>query len=137
MPLLLDAIDRFTPLGMSSMAGDARLRLVENALLAGMPFDATWWPVAADIDDDVVVQIYADRLRGVEALVCGERALAVELAEATVERAREAQVPFDLVLALRVRRAATGSDADELEIAAIHARLGIDAPPPVVPDRLR
>lgn len=136
-PLLVDAVERFTHLGMSSMAGDAKLRLVENALLAGDPVDPAWWPSAAEIDDDVVVQIYADRLRTVEALVDGDIERAAALANATVDRAREAQVPFDLVLAVRVLHAVTDDRVAEHalvdEIVSIHAQLDIERPPPVVP----
>jgi class 3 adenylate cyclase/tetratricopeptide (TPR) repeat protein len=137
VPLLVDAVERFTPLGMSSMAGDAKLRLVENALLAGDPVNPAWWPSAEEIDDDVVVQIYADRLRTVEALAGGEVDRAAALAAATVERARAAHVPFDLALALRVLHAVIDDRAAEHavvdEIAGIHAQLGIQRPPPVVP----
>ena len=137
VPLLLDAVERFTPLGMSSMAGDAKLRLVENALVAGSPVDPAWWPDDDDLADDVVVQIYADRLRAVDAFVAGDAGRAAELAARTVGRAREAQVPFDLVLALRVLHAVAGDHSVVDEIAELHARLGIEHPPPVVPVRPR
>lgn len=52
---------------------------------------------------------------------------------ALTERARAAEVPFDLVLALRVRQMIAG-DADTAEIDAIHAQLGIVQAPRVVPD---
>jgi tetratricopeptide (TPR) repeat protein len=132
-PLLTDAIDRFDALDMASMAGDARLRRVENALLSGAPVPRRWWPAAGDLDDDVVAQIYLRRLRALEAFVLGRRKAAARHADIAVVQARAASVPFDLVLALRVRRGITGGDADDAEIETIHARLGIVAAPAVLP----
>lgn len=128
--LLADAVARFAALGMASMGTDARLRQVENLLLSGR--DPEWWPDESDLEEDEVVRIYAQRLRAVAALVAGAPEDGRRLADDAIDRARQADLPFDLVLCLRVRLAA-GGEVDQAEIDSLHQRLGIVLPPAVVP----
>jgi hypothetical protein len=72
----------------------------------------------------------------VQALVHGETVPALEWVGRSVDRSREAGVPFDLSLALRVRQAITGDRQDAEEIDVIHQQLGIVTPPPVMPRRV-
>ena len=132
-PLLAEAIDRFDALGMTSMAGDARLRRIENALLSGETVASRSWPPDADLDDDVVAQIYRHRLRAVEAFALGRVDEATVHTATAVDQARSAAVPFDLVLALRVRGSIVGSTDDDAEIESIHRQLGIVKAPAVLP----
>ena len=133
VPLLTDAIDRFERLGMPSMTADARLRLVEHAVLSGGVVMDSWWPDDADLADDRVVGLYRDRVRAVTLWLAGDALGATELAAATAQRAHDAAVPFEESLALRVLAAVSGSHAHDDQIDALHRRLGIVMPPPVVP----
>jgi class 3 adenylate cyclase/tetratricopeptide (TPR) repeat protein len=135
--LLAESIERFAPLGMASMTADARLRRIENALLSGGSVPPTWWPGDDDVEDDVVVQIYAVRMRSLDAHLSGRREPAAESANEAIVRSRSAGLPFDLALSLRLRAAvvdrADQIASDDAEIADLHRRLGIVTPPAVVP----
>src|SRR5690606_9710896 len=87
VPLLNEAIERFDALGMPAMASEARLRLIENGLLSGSGIDDAGWPSDDDLEDDVVTQIYAERMRAVAAYVDRRRVEADRWSASAIERA--------------------------------------------------
>lgn len=134
--LLTESIGRFEALHMPSMTADVRLRLVEHALLHGLPVLKGWWPDDADVADDVVTEIYRDRLLALAAHLDGDVERAHGTIDAAVDAATAAALPFDRSLALRLRIAIGGHvDTDDASaVDDIHRRLGIVVPPPVVPN---
>lgn len=127
---LATAHDEFRALGATTYVTEVELRHIENAAFTDVPERA--WPDDADLDADLTLRLYADRLR---AIVSDDRSTAIARLAEAVERADSAGLPFESAQLLRVLAEMTGDGDAQRRADRIFADLGGLAWPRLPPMR--
>jgi tetratricopeptide (TPR) repeat protein len=126
--LLEEARRAFADLGATVYACETILRAIDDDLVAGVDVAHDRWPTDTQLDAEITLRLYADRLR---ASTLADDDAARELLASTAERAADAGLPFEEALAWHVAASRFDDEAARHRATEIFARLDVRTPPPV------
>jgi class 3 adenylate cyclase/tetratricopeptide (TPR) repeat protein len=129
--LLEDALARFRTLGVGLDAALVEALLAEAALFDGRAEEAheRALKLFAELPRDALLGPLLHHVAGVALAQLGDAAAAMQALEASVEAARTAELPFEMLMALDALDKLSPSDALRRERDELLARLGIERLP--------